>query len=278
MASVSIGDAGTSHDLFNVPGIVLEYVEGYELEFIDYHAPRETWFKFLQDATHALRDMLAKGVCHGDTHAANCKARHNLTTGALEPVFIDLGHSFVSDGDEDYYWKARAAYEDIEAVIIGYMAQDLGFSYEHFKRSTLSERLIVDFGAAWSEYEDLMFIHQACGCCECDQEDRCPRFDCMWAKRLEALHSSFSEHRATGCPHCTPSWPGSSHQCEWIDIWWKEYTGAESPSQMEWEMREDIQKAKKKQGKSCNLDLTLTPELKARAEQLVNRHVLGLRS
>ncbi|KAJ5120413.1 uncharacterized protein N7515_009801 [Penicillium bovifimosum] len=128
----------------DVPGILLQYIEGFPLTDVEQYAPRESWQAICQDAIRIIHRIGDLGILNEDVKTRNFIVREDAGN-AFKVTMIDFALcKFRQDYQDDYDWDKWKSIQDEEGAV-GYVMQRRlkdGFSY---CRSARYEKLDEEF-------------------------------------------------------------------------------------------------------------------------------------
>ncbi|RJE17669.1 hypothetical protein PHISCL_09994 [Aspergillus sclerotialis] len=128
----------------NIPGILLQYNDGFPLTDIAKHAPRETWQSVCEEAIQIVHQIGYRGILNEDVKTRSFIVHEN-PGGKLKVFMVDfvLCHFRREYQDETDWWKWKAI-QDEEGAVGCVMQKYLkgGFVY---RQSDLYRKLHLDF-------------------------------------------------------------------------------------------------------------------------------------
>jgi serine/threonine protein kinase len=135
------------------PFILLEYIEGYDLNTVDPKLISRTLARRLLHTIHMLGQS---GVAHTDLHKSNILFAHDPVSPALSPgtpftraVVMDFGQALLrDDSDSDEDWREAVEFQDDFGRASEYMQQvgardDNPIRPDNFAASTVTCFLVV---------------------------------------------------------------------------------------------------------------------------------------
>lgn len=129
----------------NYPGILLEYIQGFKLNELTTHAPRETWQYICEDALRIVNTIGDRGIRNEDVKTRNFLVRRDPIREVSKVFMIDFALcEFRRQDQDEREWRQWKAIQDEEGAV-GYVMQRLlkgGFVY---CRSPLYLKLDEDF-------------------------------------------------------------------------------------------------------------------------------------
>ncbi|KAE8146932.1 hypothetical protein BDV25DRAFT_169521 [Aspergillus avenaceus] len=136
--------AGSANEYTDIPGVLLQYVRGFQLRDIAAHAPRDAWQGVCEEAISIVHRVGEKGVLNKDV-----KTRSFIVSGDAGEGFRVFMIDFAlcrlrreyRDDEDWWWWKAL---QDEEGAV-GFLMQKYlkgGFVY---RRSELYEKLDLEF-------------------------------------------------------------------------------------------------------------------------------------
>lgn len=111
----------TRQRYFDIPGLMLEYVEGYNLLDASLFVQKEEIKRLTFESTRVLVQIGALGVHNRDPHPSQILIRH------ARPVFLDFAISKLRDefeSQEEWYDKTKSAEGMLERVLASILARD----------------------------------------------------------------------------------------------------------------------------------------------------------
>lgn len=125
-----------SSEYVDIPGILLQHIEGFPLPDIAEHTPRESWQAICEDAIRIVHTISDLGILNEDVNIRSFIVRGNLKDG-FKMVMIDFGLcKFRQDFEGVHEWEQWKANQDEEGAV-GYVMQKRlkgGFSYSRSAR------------------------------------------------------------------------------------------------------------------------------------------------
>lgn len=121
--TLRIGESATAHSqrYFDVQGLMMEYVEGFNLLDASVYVQIEDVHKLIKESSRVLALIGDLGVHNRDPHPSHIIVRQS------KPVLIDFAISKLRDeleSDEEWYYKTRNAEGTLEKVMAGILAKD----------------------------------------------------------------------------------------------------------------------------------------------------------
>ncbi|TIC30935.1 gamma-glutamyltranspeptidase [Wallemia mellicola] len=111
----------TRQRYFDIPGLMLEYVEGYNLLDASLFVQKEEVKRLTFESTRVLAQIGALGVHNRKPHPSQILIRHE------RPVFLDFAISRLRDdfeSQEEWYDKTKSAEGTLESVLAEILARD----------------------------------------------------------------------------------------------------------------------------------------------------------
>ncbi len=110
----------------DVPGLLLEYVEGFFLYDLAEHTPKELWQPVVDDAIRIVNRITDHDVLNEDVKTRNTLVRKADNSTGYKVVMIDFGHARLRGPDEpDLDWRVAKHSADEEGAIGGPMSRQL---------------------------------------------------------------------------------------------------------------------------------------------------------
>ncbi|KAJ6188445.1 hypothetical protein N7519_003353 [Penicillium mononematosum] len=136
--------AQTSSEYTDIPGILLQYIEGFPLTDIEEYTPRESWQAICEDAIRIINLIDDLGILNEDVKTRSFIVRGHAGNG-FRVTMIDFALCKFRQGYKDAYeWDKWKSIQDEEGAV-GYVMQRRlkgGFSY---RRSARYEKLDEEF-------------------------------------------------------------------------------------------------------------------------------------
>jgi hypothetical protein len=130
---------------FKVPGILLEYIDGFMLSNIGENAPRVSWQRICDEAIRVVNIVCDHNVLNKDVRLENMMVRQKKGSKKGYEVFmIDFALSRLRGGDETNDEWRRAKWSQDEEGAIGYVMQSRlggGFRYKPSDRYIVYENV-----------------------------------------------------------------------------------------------------------------------------------------
>ncbi|KAJ5245117.1 hypothetical protein N7489_005213 [Penicillium chrysogenum] len=134
----------TSSEYTDIPGILLQYIEGFPLTDIEEYTPRESWQAICEDAIRVINRIGDLGILNEDVKTRSFIVRKDAGNG-FKVTMIDFALcKFRQDYKDVYDWDKWKSIQDEEGAV-GYVMQRRlkgGFSY---RRSARYEKLDEEF-------------------------------------------------------------------------------------------------------------------------------------
>ena len=131
-ASVHVNAFSTNNSLFEVQGILVEFIEGYSLSKLAQEEPESTWQSICDEAIRTINLIGDHGVLNEDVRPHNIILRRQAMTAAPEVFVIDFAQCrFRGDHDTEAEWKHAKSVEDEEGAIGYVMAHRLRGAVEY---------------------------------------------------------------------------------------------------------------------------------------------------
>lgn len=130
-ASVHMDAFSTNHPLFEVQGILIEFIEGYCLSEL-LNEPESTWQSICDEAVRTIDLIGNHGVLNEDVRPSNIIVRKRATSPTAEVFVIDFGQCrFREDYESDAEWEHEKSVQDEEGAVGYVMARRLGGKIEY---------------------------------------------------------------------------------------------------------------------------------------------------
>ena len=130
-ASVHVNAFSTKDPLFEVQGILIEFIEGYSLSEL-INEPKSTWQSICDEAIRTINLIGDHGVLNEDVRPDNIIIRKRATSPAPEVFVIDFGQCrFREDYKLDAEWMHEKSVQDEEGAIGCVMEHRLGGMIEY---------------------------------------------------------------------------------------------------------------------------------------------------
>ncbi|KAJ5970428.1 uncharacterized protein N7479_000346 [Penicillium vulpinum] len=134
----------TSSEYTDIPGILLQYIEGFPLTDIEEYTLRESWQAICEDAIRVINRIGDLGILTEDVKTRSFIVREDAGNG-FKVTMIDFALcKFRQDYKDVYAWDKWKSIQDEEGAV-GYVMQRRlkgGFSY---RRSARYEKLDEEF-------------------------------------------------------------------------------------------------------------------------------------
>lgn len=134
----------TSSEYTDIPGILLQYIEGFPLTDIEEYTPRESWQAICEDAIRVINRIGDLGILNEDVKPRSFIVREDAGN-RFKVTMIDFALcKFRQDYKDVYDWDKWKSIQDEEGAV-GYVMQRRlkgGFSY---RRSARYEKLDEEF-------------------------------------------------------------------------------------------------------------------------------------
>ncbi len=132
------------HELFHAKGILLEYIDGFDLFDLPDHAPRSAWQAIVDDAIAAVHILGDHNILDEDRHLRNFIVSPK-PDGEFHVFMIDFGYcKFRGKDESDLAW-ANAKFTQDEEGAVGLVMKgklgDLGFNLRYERSSRYLECL-----------------------------------------------------------------------------------------------------------------------------------------
>jgi hypothetical protein len=123
-----------------IPGILLQYIRGFQLKDLGSHAPKELWDGICQDAMQLLRATGERGILNLDVQVRNVIVK-KLRANHYKPFMIDLAICrFRAEAKDEEEWRQWRVDEDEEGWLGHGMEDHLDEDY-FYRRSAYSKQL-----------------------------------------------------------------------------------------------------------------------------------------
>ncbi|KAG9849751.1 hypothetical protein KCU98_g2698, partial [Aureobasidium melanogenum] len=97
-----------------IPGLLLQFVDGFELTDLHEHLPREQWQSVVDSSITTLRQIQACGILNYDANTRN----FIIDPTSHKAMMVDFGITkFREDVDSDREWDKMQAYKDEEFLV-----------------------------------------------------------------------------------------------------------------------------------------------------------------
>ncbi|KAG9958953.1 hypothetical protein KCU61_g7886, partial [Aureobasidium melanogenum] len=97
-----------------IPGLLLQFVDGFELTDLHEHLPREHWQSVVDSSIATLRQIQACGILNYDANTRN----FIIDPTSHKAMMVDFGITkFREDIDSDKEWDEMQAYKDEEFLV-----------------------------------------------------------------------------------------------------------------------------------------------------------------
>lgn len=133
-ANVHLNGFSTNHILFEVQGIMIEFIEGYNLSDLAQNEPQSAWQNICDEAVRAVNLIGEHGVLNEDVRTHNILVRKRAISSAQAPeiFIIDLAQCrFREDYVSEAAWNHEKRRQDEEGAIGFVMAQKLKGAVEY---------------------------------------------------------------------------------------------------------------------------------------------------
>jgi hypothetical protein len=128
----------------DIPGVLLQQIEGFCLVDVAAHAPRESWQFICEDAIRIVNLLTERGILNLDVRTRSFIVRRDMEN-EFKPVMIDFALcKFREEFDDDEDWRLWKSGADEEGAIGRYMQRILqgGFVYH---RNAYNQKLDEEF-------------------------------------------------------------------------------------------------------------------------------------
>ena len=130
-ADVHVDAFSRKHPLFEVRGILIEFIEGYCLSEL-LNEPESTWQSVCDEAVRTINLIGDHGVLNEDVRPDKIILRKRATSPAPEVFVIDFGQCrFREDYESDAEWMHEKSVQDEEGAVGWVMARRLGGMFEY---------------------------------------------------------------------------------------------------------------------------------------------------
>jgi serine/threonine protein kinase len=118
------GSSNLAQCFFEIPGILLEYIDGFTLSKIEQKVPRVFWQQICDMAIQVVNIVCDHNILNEDVRPDNMIVRANKgSSNGYEVLMIDFALSRLRRSDEtDDEWR-RAKWSQDEEGAIGYVMQ-----------------------------------------------------------------------------------------------------------------------------------------------------------
>jgi len=134
------------NQLCDIPGVILQHIDGFPLGDISLHAPKEKWQSVCDDAISIVHMMGDRGILNKDVKTRSFIVREE-SEGSFNVFMIDFAMcNFRQQYDDETEWRKDKAIQDEEGAV-GYVMEDSlkgGYTYH---RSLLYTKLDREFKA-----------------------------------------------------------------------------------------------------------------------------------
>lgn len=117
---------------FDVPGIILDYVDGFPLTDLETNAPKDTWQSIIEDAIRIVMLISERDIRNKDVKTRSFIIRRDPITEKYDMKMIDFGECvFRGPGQSDEEWRKEKWSQDEEGAVGVVMEHKLkgGFVY-----------------------------------------------------------------------------------------------------------------------------------------------------
>ncbi|KAI9750319.1 MAG: hypothetical protein M1835_001400 [Candelina submexicana] len=109
----------------DVPGLLMEYVEGFPIHDIADHTPEELWQPIVDDAIDVINHITDHDVVNQDVKTRNTLVRKADNLSGYKVILLDFGHARLRGQDEsDLEWR-EAKYNADEEGAIGQVMESI---------------------------------------------------------------------------------------------------------------------------------------------------------
>lgn len=143
-ASVNIPGSLSSH-FTDVPGILVEYIDGFELYALEENSPTQIWQSVCEDAIRNVHHFGDRGILNQDVNVRQFIAQRG-PVGTFKLFMIDFAMCRFRREykDEYYYWREWKSHQDEEGAIGYFMQRMLEGGYAYY-RSAYYKQLDYEF-------------------------------------------------------------------------------------------------------------------------------------
>ncbi|KAG9657778.1 hypothetical protein KCU95_g13549, partial [Aureobasidium melanogenum] len=112
--STTSDDKNDNPSVSIIPGLLLQFVDGFELTDLHEHLPREQWQSVVDSSITTLRQIQACGILNYDANTRN----FIVDPTSHKAMMVDFGITkFREDVDSDREWDEMQAYKDEEFLV-----------------------------------------------------------------------------------------------------------------------------------------------------------------
>ncbi|KAI9714547.1 MAG: hypothetical protein M1812_006352 [Candelaria pacifica] len=111
---------GDTAKYFEIPGLLMEYIDGFPMSEIDAYAPSESWQAVIDDGLEIVNHLTDHGVLNRDTKPRNILVRKADNEAGYKAIMIDFGLGSIRDPskpDGDLQWRYDKWSEDEQGAI-----------------------------------------------------------------------------------------------------------------------------------------------------------------
>jgi hypothetical protein len=124
-------------DYIFIPGVLIEYIDGFCLENTKTAAPKEHWEQIFGASIDIANKLGDYDVLNQDVRPENMIVRET-ENGVYQPVMIDFAQARVRRNDEcDQEWREHKCMQDEEGAIGLGMRKELGLEFEYSEAGSL---------------------------------------------------------------------------------------------------------------------------------------------
>lgn len=135
--STSYGTSKLINKYTAIPGILLQYIDGFPLSELSVYAPKDNWQSICDQAIRTINQISLKGVLNADVKTRNIIIGKDQQ-GRFKVFVIDFGTChFRRECESDKEWWEWKAGEDEEGAV-GYVMQSILKGWFIYRRSALS--------------------------------------------------------------------------------------------------------------------------------------------
>ena len=133
LANVQVQPSSNEEDiLFQVPGVLLEYVEGFSLADLPKFSPPSSWQRICDEAVSVVNLISDQGIINKDVKPRNVLVRSDGHSLDCAVVFIDFAQcEFAESGQSEEVWRHEKRLQDEEGAIGHVMVNKLKGVYNY---------------------------------------------------------------------------------------------------------------------------------------------------
>lgn len=131
-ANVHVNVCSTKNSLFEVQGIMMEFIKGYNLSDLAKNKPQSAWQSICDRAIHTVNPIGDHEVLNEDVRPHNILIQKQATSSEHEVFIIDFAQCrFRGDYESEADWKHEKSDQDEEGAIGCVMAHRLKGAVEY---------------------------------------------------------------------------------------------------------------------------------------------------